>query len=460
MANLKRKRTLSVAPSSFVGFRSHSQLPPESINPLSHPPLLLSQFAVAGYPENHPRPAEIYPGFPHRPLPYDRGLAQGDEVLERRGEGESEGEGHEGEDDGLGQAQAQTEAWEHTRIAAERRSKRYEKHLSGLIGVIQAGLEEGDILRAKRAFGLLMRREIKGKQVDLRHNGLWVVGAEILLREGETPDDYMTATGERKRRVPTAWNMAKVRNYYEGLIRQYPYNRLHQDSISARQFYPAMFAIEMDYVYSAHMAGLEELGEESWSLPNESRRGPMELDQPGFYDMDRPRPGYEDPYHPAFGYEQHDDDGLPTGVKADPGAPSAAVRAQRNQLRTQALNRMLEITERMDHAMENAPFGTDHEMLRLRAMVALYTADLSIPPPPRGMDEEAKGRKERVAHWRRARELFEKIIEDGGGFEEDWISDFIAEGDPGTSDEEQEEHEHTQAKWYEGARRGPSIYDF
>ena len=49
------------------------------------------------------------------------------------------------------------------------------RHLSALTTVLHRCLGEGDIARAKRAFGMLTRAQ----DVDIRRGGLWAVGAEI-----------------------------------------------------------------------------------------------------------------------------------------------------------------------------------------------------------------------------------------------------------------------------------------
>ncbi|KAL2267492.1 hypothetical protein VTJ83DRAFT_4769 [Remersonia thermophila] len=105
-----------------------------------------------------------------------------------------------------------------------------------------------------------------------------------------------------------------------------------------------------------------------------------------------------------------------------PPPPSLSRRERRrlqreDELRRTALQRMASVAERMDTAMEAVPFSRDAEMLRLRAMVALYIADLNVPPSIG--DGEARGsRKGRVKERRRARDLLAKIKEGGGKLQE------------------------------------------
>jgi hypothetical protein len=89
------------------------------------------------------------------------------------------------------------------------------------------------------------------------------------------------------------------------------------------------------------------------------------------------------------------------------------MREKENDLRLEALRRMLDVAQRMDTVMETVPFSRDHELLRLRAMVALYVGDLSVPPAPRSTSENRDGKGARAGQRLKARALLRQIKDAG-----------------------------------------------
>lgn len=90
------------------------------------------------------------------------------------------------------------------------------------------------------------------------------------------------------------------------------------------------------------------------------------------------------------------------------------LRGQENELRLAAQRRMADLAQRMDTVMETIPFSRDHEMLRLRAMVALYLGDLAVPPAPRSRAEERESKRAKKGQRVKAREFLRRIEEGGG----------------------------------------------
>ena len=314
----------------------------------------------------------------------------------------------------------------------------HRKHVGALLAAIHRSLGEGNIARAEQGLQCLTRMDVYGKRVDLRYFRSWELGVEVLLRGGEEnttkkkvsrggeedgdDDDKMGEEGvtkeeeerekekERARRIRASENLARIRAFYMTLVHQYPWSRTHPNRISAPDFYPALFALEMDGVYSEHVRGLDMLERRRVAGLDEDSEEGEDMDGGGGYDaygnelqrMDLDH--MQDPDHPEG---QGDEAGL--------SREDRRLLRARDRLRQTALARMKGIAERMDGVMENLPFSRDHELLRLRAMVALYIGDLNVPPhhPRRnrlGHDEEGVGREAGEAARERERERAAKIL--------------------------------------------------
>ncbi|KAI1143067.1 hypothetical protein F5Y05DRAFT_420871 [Hypoxylon sp. FL0543] len=434
-----------------------SHLPPETINPLSHPPDVLRQFRVAGLSETDEIPSVIHPLFPHKPLPSEgkkrraRASSKTAGASEAESEAESAAEKHQGKDGTPKQV-----------------SERL-KHLSTITAIMHRCLGDGDVARAKRAFGLLLRT----KEVDIRQGGLWAVGSEILMRDGEAEeqqrrqiqaqkaqraededdearlgaDDGGSAGAQRQappRRWGSAANMDKVKSYFENLIQQHPHDPLRPHLTSALDFWPALFAIEI-YNLDAEarralhqLRAMEEDDEDGEVGGGEADFAAEEMDM----DMDMAM-AYSDDNPFETTHRQRRDE-----------ARQHMAWAARDELRTTTREVAARIAGRMDQVMENAPYATHREMLRLRANLALYVADLHIPsrllldndggaPIIEGASlshaegvlrsraesaEEYGALARRREEVERARKLFGKIL-DGGGEVDDWIRRFVLTDD-------------------------------
>jgi hypothetical protein len=361
---------------------------------------------VAGLPETEHLPA--VPDFPHRRLP--RQYLNGDygayDAEEETSGGETDREstgaetGKEAEPDAeLDPAARQRKAAE-TRLRGIRRDRlARDRNVGALVGILRKCVAEGDMVRAKRAFGLLVRADINGRRVDLRSEGYWGLGAEILMRDGERPSN-----GEEKR-WGSVQNTVLLRRFLEDLIQLHPYSRQRPESISALDFYPVLFSCEM---YNIH----------------------VELDMA----LER------------IESENEDDSDL----HDDSMSLEERSKATKDKLRYRALVAMRDIAGRMDELMMNIPYSKSFEMLRLRGMVALFMGDLEMPAPPREEEEEEEGRRKKDIERDRAATLFNKILA-GGGELEPWIRKLVArhnkeEGDEDDDDDEDEEDDHEPAK--------------
>lgn len=432
MSSHKRKRSASIAS------RASSQpFPSDIINPHSYSESTIKQLHIAGLTDNDFLPSTYIPQFPHRPI-QPSNLPQTDAPLEEDNDESQNEHDEDGSDDERG-ASTTTDASPSKVKEKDSKARRAKAmrdtqshHLGFLTNVILRALEEGDITRAKRAFGLVRRSEVRGKPVDLRRNGLWSLGAEVLMRDGEDAAQQQQQQQQqqqrgqqmprrqRRRRWGCAANMPQLRAYLESLVRQYPYNRLHPESISDVDFYPVLFGCEFYNTWAEHRLALERLEQdsESWS----------DLD-------DIPVEAYADDY-----LENEFNNNADPPQAQDLTGRERRLRQAQAELGLRAQQTMLDVATRMDALMENAPYKTNIAMLRLRGMVALYVGDLSMAPPPRTDDEEEEANRIRDEERDRAGRLFRMMRDQGGridAFTERWVGG--GRGEDSGGDEEEDE---------------------
>ncbi|KAI1096034.1 hypothetical protein F5B19DRAFT_437562 [Rostrohypoxylon terebratum] len=424
-----------------------SHLPSDSINPLSHPPDTLRQFAVAGLSPEDEVPSKTHPLFPHKPLPSG-------------GSGRRQGARH----DSVASAATALES-EDDRTVAKTQDKSTTvkqlterlKHLSTMTAIMHRCLNDGDIARAKRAFGLI----VQSKFVDIRLGGLWAVGSEILMRDGEADEEQrqqqqhqqqqsslpssppqpqqsavIEIEQEGTRRWGSAANMDKVRFYFETLIQQHPHDQLRPHLTSALDFWPALFGIEI-YNLAAEFRGavrrleatLPEENEDSFMADDDDAMGVgTGVDSDVDVDVDMADP----------------DEAFEARRRRREQGKKRSEWAARDELRAETMGAAERVAKQMDATMENKPYATHRGLLWLRANLALFIGDLYIPSrlleEDRGEETEdglrarAESIEERGALDRRkeeqgrARTLFRKIL-DGGGELDGWALKFVNAGE-------------------------------
>ncbi|KKY32086.1 hypothetical protein UCDDA912_g07947 [Diaporthe ampelina] len=462
MSSHKRKRSSSVFSSGSRSSQPSHHLPDDTINPLSHSEGTIKQLRTAGLTADDLLPSNYIPDFPHRPIrPSHQQQHQADD-----------GDDYEDKDDhdhgnGPGSDEARTDS---ARKARQRRQFRdaQDKQLGFLTNVILRALEEGDIPRAKRAFGLVRRSRVRGRPVDLRKNALWSLGAEILMRAGEVrsrsvlpgeeagprassaggpregpaldDDDGGSGGGRggaaaktRRRRWGSAANMPRLRAYLESLVRQYPYNRLHPDSISDLDFHPVLFSCEFYDAWAEHRLALERLAEESEAWSDGDLDVVPEMDMQDYYNND------------------DDDDDTRADGRYDRGenltGRERRLRQAKADLGLRALSAMRDVAARMDGLLEKSPYSRSAELLRLRGMVALYIGDLSVPPSPRTADEDEEGSRVRGLEQDKARAFFVRMVKSGGHSDactERWLRDGDASEDDYGADDDDDDFQGSQ----------------
>lgn len=181
------------------------------------------------------------------------------------------------------------------------------QHLAVMTAILHRCLEEKEYTRATKAIAMILRTEVSGRSIDVRHAGLWGAGAEILARN-HAFDHGISRDG-----------LDKVRTFYERLALQHPWHRSWPNTINAQDFKLAMFDL---WIYTVHV--------ESRRIRDQSIENDESLTS--------------------------DDREL--------------------QAKRWELGEANAISKEMDSLMGSVPFIDHFELIRLRAMIALWTADL------------------------------------------------------------------------------------
>ncbi|KAI1660138.1 hypothetical protein F4813DRAFT_401105 [Daldinia decipiens] len=411
-----------------------SRLPSDSINPLSHTPDTLRQFAVAGLSPTEEIPSKANPLFPHKPIQPER-------------------KGHRKRDVDKDNENA-TEKRDKA-VTSKQHSERLQ-HLSTLTAILHRCLGEGDILRAKRAFGLL----VQTKDVDIRQAGLWAIGSEILMRDGESEEGqlrYKQGRDNELRRWGSAANVDKVRSYFETLIQQHPHDPHRPQLTSALDFWPALFGIEVYNIDAEMRAATHRLQRQQ-----EQEQDPGHEEEEEEEDEDEDEGGYGFDVDMAYS-----DETFESQRELQAQRRRQATYAARDEIRTRALVAAEAVAKQMDQVMENAPYGAHRGLLRLRAHLALFVGDLCLPARlvvdgsrvsgeergkrtgkgkgrsgEDGLRARAETAEDHAALARRgdeqgrARMLFRKVLDGGGGGEpegeggaDSWVREFVDEGE-------------------------------
>ena len=225
------------------------------------------------------------------------------------------------------------------------------QHLSVLTAILHRSLLEGNYTRAGRAWGLILREEFRGLPVDVRNEGRWGIGAEILLRRGQPEIPRATHHPPDRTSLPfTKKGFAEAKDYYERLVLNHPYSKSAPNSISALHFYPAMFGL---WVYVVQ--------EES----KFARRHAMDDDE--FSD------NLSDEEDSSVDFETREINKRQARVAA---------------IREHELDQAQHIASRMDMLLGSPPYMDSPELLELRAMVSLWIGDLFVFALATGADFE------------------------------------------------------------------------
>lgn len=224
------------------------------------------------------------------------------------------------------------------------------QHFAVLSAILHRCLLQRDYIRAGRVWGLILREEYGGNPIDVRNEGRWGIGAEILLRRGRQLLDIASASEglEDKHLKPnifprvcfTREGFEDAKQYYERLIIQHPYRKVAPDAISALHFYPAMFGL---WVYVTQ----EESNAARDSLQRHHREDSSD--------------------------ELSDDEGFDGhGTSGKKRQKMAA------EIREKELEHAQQIAARLDDIIVSPPYSDSPELLELRGMLSLWIADLFV----------------------------------------------------------------------------------
>ncbi|TKX18343.1 hypothetical protein C1H76_9131 [Elsinoe australis] len=289
------------------------------------------QYYVAGYDPDQPLPSAF---FPHSPIPSKRGVPS---------QFESE--------DAFASLNPPLQVTPPSQQAEQSSLQR--QHVSVMNQILHISLLRGDYHRAGQAFSLLLRAAPSKTNINLRTNGNWGVGAEILLRQGknnprQTPDHRTFAHDDNdsfslpssppqadveESNTPfiSSDGIAAAKAYYEALILQHPFDKLNPHSTDARTFYPALFSLLIYDASEGAKAALARLP------PPSAPSSDSESDQS---DQDNER------------------------------------QAATTDIKRAELSSAKAIAKQIDDVLVSPPYDRFVPLLRLRGMVALWEADL------------------------------------------------------------------------------------
>ncbi|KAJ3498202.1 hypothetical protein NLG97_g1320 [Lecanicillium saksenae] len=397
----KRKREAS--------FASDPSVPPPSaqaINPHSHPPAKLAQFAVAGLSNADEDPGQNIKDFPHRGF--------GHKPTEPALESDYETAWEDDTEDGDGQTEAQT-------AKPKRAPDAQRKHLAVLTRSIHQFLGQGDVTKAARAFGLALQLRPYYRPMDIRRDDLWALGAEIIMREGEEQRNEMSQnqntseynddgveTGAREGfRIPLRWgsaaNMNKLRAYLETLVQQYPYDYRSPKKISALHFNISLYSCEIYNIYIEHTAGLAGTG----TSTDESLIDDSLVDEDS--EMRLETLVEDESFHATRGRRREE--------SSHP----------KDKVRQQTLAAIKAVVARLDALMREMPYTKNHELLRLRATASLFMADLAVPLDKTAHPDLHNVEEERRRDIEVAKQALRLILATGGSLDE--VSQALTESD-------------------------------
>lgn len=223
------------------------------------------------------------------------------------------------------------------------------QHLGVLTAILHRCLLQRDYIRAGRSLGLILREEFWGVPVDVRTEGRWGIGAEILLRKGRQISDISSGivedglsqgAGNPRRQCFTKKGFAEAKEYYERLIIQHPYRKAAPDAVSSLHFYPAMFGL---WIY---------VTQDDSNIAREHLHG-----------------SHEDSSEDEF---SDDDDGF------DHIASRKRKQGLTADIRATELEEALHIAARMDEVILSPPYSDSPELLEIRGMVSLWIGDLFV----------------------------------------------------------------------------------
>lgn len=224
------------------------------------------------------------------------------------------------------QETVRAERWSSTPSSEDSRSL-HMQHLAVLTAIVHRSLLWEDFSRAFRAIGLLFREDVVSHNAAARTHGFMGIAAEVLLRYG-CPRDL--ASDVKPTSLPlTRDGFEKAKRFYERLIIRHPYHKAWPGSVNSVDFYLAMFNL---WIYVVHAEST------------------------------------------AKAFSDGEDESI---VESATSSPRIERSIPQSRTKLRVLEQANEIAARMDTCMATMPYADEPELIRLRAMVALWVADLN-----------------------------------------------------------------------------------
>ncbi|KAL3418334.1 hypothetical protein PVAG01_10050 [Phlyctema vagabunda] len=425
----KRKRASSPTPSESSSddnkpssTREKNALFVASTNPLSLAPSEVLQYRLAGLELDQELPSTKIRDFPHR------GLPETAPARRRRSKSRSQSKGRDRFstfDSVIGEDILQEEVLIEPEKKGRERGPRLRTHHWGVLTtVLHKCLLDGDIPRASRAWALLLRAEIAGKGIEIRQSGYWGIGAELLIRSQESKgkavendqdgdpdhdddddDDDAHNTESEHTSGEKVWGtpagIAKAKEYFERLILQHPYMRQYHGSVTALDFYPAMFGCEIYGIQFKHKEALKKISKEEEQEDEDEASSSEESEED----------------------EDEEEEDARERRRARRRLRRKEKRwNERDKIRSTSLIAAEKVATKMDELMSGLPYSESHVFLRFRGMLALYIADLYVPDFPEdddGVDEVLQGHSRSGPELRLAKIQRRKVYETGKQMQEE-----------------------------------------
>ena len=246
------------------------------------------------------------------------------------------------------------------------------QHLTVLNTIMHRCVLEGDFVRAGRAFGMILRARVNGHPNNIRAQGRWGIGGEILLRQdaqlarlknraldsNREPDNSQDEEQQHHVSVIdaafTKAGFEKARNYYETLILIYPYRRVAPQALSSLHFHVIMFGL---WIFQTQEQYVSHSSTCSADIDEESTEN--------------------------------------EGLDSDREFSSSPERIldQQKASHDLVLQQAGIIGDRLDELLLSPPYSDDRNLWKLRGMVALWAGDLCVRGMPRfsGLESNREG---------------------------------------------------------------------
>ncbi|KAJ5052321.1 uncharacterized protein L3040_002073 [Drepanopeziza brunnea f. sp. 'multigermtubi'] len=242
---------------------------------------------------------------------------------------------------------------------------------------------------------MLLRVQISGKEIDVRSNGYWEIGAALLMRSLDKKKKYSYDDAEsdaedfaeqvkdegRESRWGTKEGLEQASEYYHRMILEFPHRKFFRGHATAVDFWPAMVGCELYGIQYEYEDGLRRV-EKQKAIDDEEDGSGDESQESGDESQSlESEDGGEDPEDDSFTINQR-------RKERTPRKRAEKRWAEREDVRKAALAASKAIAAKLDHLVDDQLYLTSHNILRLRGMLALYIGDLSVPAMPLPYDDE------------------------------------------------------------------------